>query len=114
MSRSTASGAATRLHAKSHDTFKKLYEQGTLDEDGWQAYVQTPPPEYVPPIVGWLVSDAAAEVTGQVFTAKGGYVSIWSPYAEERVIYRGHHRYVAPWSLDELDKLVPDVLLAKP
>ena len=104
-------GAATRLHRKSEATFKRLYEQGIIGEDGWNAYVTTPPPEYVAPIVAWLVSDAAAGVTGQVFTAKGGYVSIWNEYREERVLYRGDHREIDPWSLDELDRLVPDVLL---
>ena len=104
-------GAATRLHRKSESTFKRLYEQGVIGEDGWNAYVTTPPPEYVAPIVAWLVSDAAAGVTGQVFTAKGGYVSIWNEYREQRVLYRGDHREIDPWSLDELDRLVPDVLL---
>ncbi len=39
-----APGAATRLHAKSHDDFKAWHEQGIIDDEMWQSYLTTPPP----------------------------------------------------------------------
>ena len=108
-----APGAATRLHAKSRDDFLAWREAGIIDEEMWQSYLNTPPPEYVAPIVGWLCSDAADYVSGHVLHAAGGQVSVWSSYVEERSIYRGDHKSADPWTLEELDQLVPRNLIAK-
>ena len=64
------------------------------------------------PIVAWLCSDAGAGVTGEVLHAAGGAVGIWSHYRQDRTIYRGDHREHPPWTLDELDHIVPKHLLA--
>jgi hypothetical protein len=61
--------------------------------------------------VAWLCTDKADGVTGQVFHAAGGTVGVWSSYVEQRAIYRGDHRDNPPWTLDELDRLVPRQLL---
>ena len=109
-----APGAATRLHAKSHDDFLAWREAGVIDEAIWQSYLNTPPPGYVAPIVVWLCSEAAGYVSGEVLHAAGGQVAVWSPYEEARAIYRGDHAAVEPWTLDELDQLVPGNLLPRP
>jgi len=106
-----APGAATRLHALNRANFERMRETGVITEDDWQSYLNTPPPEYVAPIVTWLCTDAASGVTGEVFHAVGGIVGVWSPYREERVIFRGHHSQNPPWTLAELDQLVPTTLL---
>ena len=108
-----APGAATRLHAKSHDDFKAWHDQGIIDDDMWQSYLNTPPPEYVAPAVVWLCSDGAAHVSGQVVHASGGTISVWSSYADERSIFRGDHRSAPPWTLDELDAVAPRYLLPR-
>jgi NAD(P)-dependent dehydrogenase (short-subunit alcohol dehydrogenase family) len=106
-----APGAATRLHAVNRRNFEHMLATGVITEEDWQSYLDTPPPEYVAPIVSWLCTDAAAEVTGEVFHATGGTVGVWSSYHETRSIYRGHHSEAPPWTLAELDRLVPRALL---
>ena len=106
-----APGAATRLHAVTFSRFERMHAEGILTDEEWAGFLTTPPPEYVGPIVAWLCGDRAAGVTGQVFHAAGGLVGVWSSYRDERSIYRGDHREHPPWTLDELDELVPTHLL---
>ena len=106
-----APGAATRLHAVTRPQFERMHESGLITEEDWESYLNTPPPAYVAPIVAWLCTDKASSVTGQVFHAAGGTVGVWSSYEERRAIYRGDHRDNPPWTLDELDRLVPRQLL---
>ena len=104
-------GAGTRLHAVARPTFEQLRADGAITEAEWDAYVNTPPPEYVAPIVAWLCSDAADGVTGQVLHAAGGEVGTWTRYELDHMAYRGDHRTNPPWTLDELDVVVPKALL---
>ncbi len=107
-----APGAATRLHAVSRGMFEQLRADGLITEEEWDQYVNTPPPEYIGPIVAWLCTQQAAEVTGHVWNANGGLVGIWSAYHNDRSIYRGDHRTNPPFTLAELDTLVPKALLS--
>ncbi len=109
-----APGGATRLHAVTRPMFEQLRADGLISEAEWDSYVNTPPPEYVAPIVAWLCTDAGDGVTGQVFHAAGGAVGVWNHYEVERSIYRGDHRTNPPWTLSELDELVPKALLSEP
>jgi NAD(P)-dependent dehydrogenase (short-subunit alcohol dehydrogenase family) len=108
-----APNAATRLHQKSHDDFKAWHEQGLIDDEMWEAYLNSPPPEYVAPGVVWLCTDAAAHVTGQVIGVGGGTIAKWRGYGDETVLYRGDHRTSPPWTLDEIDALAPWHLFPK-
>jgi NAD(P)-dependent dehydrogenase (short-subunit alcohol dehydrogenase family) len=107
-----APGGATRLHAVTRPMFEQLRADGLISEADWDSYVNTPPPEYVAPIVAWLCTDEANGVTGEVFHAAGGSVGVWNRYEVARSIYRGDHRTNPPWSLAELDELVPKALLS--
>ena len=87
-----APGGATRLHAVTRPMFEQLRADELISDADWESYVNTPPPEYVAPIVAWLCTDEASGVTGQVFHASGGAVGVWNRYEVERTIYRGDHR----------------------
>ncbi len=54
-------------------------------------------PENVSSIVAWLASDAAADVSGQVFIVIGGDVHLFRPPAVDAAIKKGER-----WSIDEL------------
>ena len=109
-----APGAASRLHLLSRQRFEDMHASGLISDEQWESYVNTPPPEYVPPIVTWLCTDQAANVTGEVFNAAGGMVGRWTSYRNDVAVYRGDHRENPPWTLEELDTVVPKVLLAPP
>ena len=106
-----APGAATRLHAVARPQFEQGLKSGLLTEQDWESYVNTPPAEYVAPIVCWLCTDAASDVTGEVFHAAGGLLGVWSPYEHRRTAHHGDHHTAAPWTLEELDQIVPRILL---
>ena len=58
----------------------------------------------------WLCTDAAAGVTGQVFTAYSGKIGRWSDYSEVRSVYRGDPLFSPLWSLDDLDQITEQLL----
>lgn len=106
-----APGALTRLAKKTHAKFEAMHEAGQISDEDWNRFLDQPPPEYVAPIVAWLCSEAASGVSGEVFHATGGLVARWTRYEDERAVYRGDHHNVAPWTLDELDTVVPKILI---
>src|SRR5512145_2545901 len=62
-------------------------------------------PDNVAPIVVYLASDAAANVNGQVFHARGyGYTLLAQPHAVR------HIKHTRRWDPDELVKLFPETL----
>ena len=43
-------------------------------------------PEDIAPVVAFLLSDAARDITGQVYTVNGGRVAVWNQPVEVREI----------------------------
>ncbi len=107
-----APGAATRLHAVSRATFEQMRADGVIDDAGWDAYINTPPPEYIGPVVAWLCTDAAAAVNGQVVHSAGTELGLWTSYVDATNYHGGGHRTRPPYTLEELDELFPKHLLA--
>jgi NAD(P)-dependent dehydrogenase (short-subunit alcohol dehydrogenase family) len=65
------------------------------------------PPEFVAPIVVYLATDEAKNITGQLFTAGGGDVGIFArPLQGTSVLMRK----IGKWTPDELSKAVPQML----
>lgn len=62
-------------------------------------------PENVAPLVVWLASDAAKDITGRVFNVMGGVVEIAEPWSHGPKADKG-----ARWEVAELDSVVPDLL----
>ena len=88
------------------------YRDGKLSEEMWQRARKGPGPvEHVPPVVTWLCTSAAAAVTGRVFHAGGGRISVWSDYEDLNPITKGDPDENPPYTLDELDELMPGTVL---
>ena len=107
-----APGAATRTHAMARSIYEEGYKAGTVSEEQWQHYLSLPPTEYVAPIVAWLCTDAASGVTGECFNTSGGSLTRWSRYEDRASLFKGGAGEAGPWTLDELDALVPKRLLS--
>lgn len=69
-----------------------------------------PEPEFVPPMVVYLATDLAPEVTGCVFRVGAGKIGLYSHPSEIRSIYRNHKKD-GPWPLEELRELLPSTVL---
>jgi hypothetical protein len=65
----------------------------------------------VGPIVAWLCTEAAHDVTGQVFHSVGTTIGVWTSYTTAREHDGGGHRTRGPWTMEELDAIVPTELL---
>jgi NAD(P)-dependent dehydrogenase (short-subunit alcohol dehydrogenase family) len=68
-------------------------------------------PELVSPIVVYLASDQAARVNGLVFRAGGGKIGVYSHPTEVASIHRDW-RKDGPWTMEDLERLLPGTLLA--
>ena len=73
---------------------------------------QRPPgPQFVAPMVTWLCTDAAAQVTGEIFGLTGGRINRWSRLEDVASLVKADAAGPALWTLDELDALVPQHVL---
>ncbi len=108
-----APGASTRTYELMLPALKAAHEAGQLSDEMWAAAKKGPGPvEHVPPIVTWLCTQEAAGVSGRVFHSGGGRISVWSEYEDTGTITKGDPYENAPYTLDELDELVPGQVLA--
>ncbi len=97
-------GAATRMT----DTIPANFAQGMgLTESSEAAQEQNSPmdPNNVAPIVAYLASDEAQDVTGQAFGASGYRIALYTHLEPEKTIYSP-----GPWDLDHLFKVFKGTL----
>jgi NAD(P)-dependent dehydrogenase (short-subunit alcohol dehydrogenase family) len=108
-----APGASTRTYVDALPGLEAAYKAGQMSEELWLRAKKGPGPvEHVPPIITWLCTDEAAGVTGKVFHSAGGRVSVWSEYEDVNTITKGDPDENPPYTLEELDVLVPGTVLA--
>jgi NAD(P)-dependent dehydrogenase (short-subunit alcohol dehydrogenase family) len=92
-----APAARTRM---TEATFGEITSAGPFDE--WA-------PENIAPLVAYLATDEAKDITGQVFYVAGGTVQLyqgWGPVEEARKDDR--------WTVEELTKRVPELFAERP
>ena len=66
-------------------------------------------PDNVAPIVGWLASDAAAAISGQVFFVMGGRVDVLAPFQPVGTVAKSGR-----WTVEELIKVQDDLFANHP
>lgn len=100
-------GAKTRLSTGDdyEQQIRELHARGLLDEVTMRASLDPAPASYVAPLYAYLASDMAADVTGSVFLASGGFVGRFERPVPSVLGYRDHHA-CPPWSIPELHSLV--------
>jgi NAD(P)-dependent dehydrogenase (short-subunit alcohol dehydrogenase family) len=100
--------AGTRL-VISDEMREAAQRGGAAGMQGFQAleaFGKSNPPEAIGPFAAWLCTDAAANINGRDFMVSGPLIGLYSlPEIVKQA--RGEPGHV--WSLDELDKVMPDV-----
>lgn len=88
---------------------RKRLEAGLITKEQYESFTTMGGPEYIPPMVLYLVSDAAANINGQVFHIERGRAGIYSEPVEVKSIYKMEAGGM--WTVEELEKYVPQTLL---
>ena len=91
-------GAATRLTIDLIEAAGRKY-----DENDW-----TQGPEQIAPVVTWLCSEAANDVTSQIIHSQAGIIGIMQQPAVIKSFTTENL-----WTVEQLDKLMPELLEAK-
>ena len=91
-------GAATRLTIDLIEAAGRKY-----DENDW-----TQGPEQIAPVVAWLCTDAAKDVTSQIIHSQGGILGIMQQPAIIQSFTTDDL-----WTLDQLDNLIPELIETK-
>jgi NAD(P)-dependent dehydrogenase (short-subunit alcohol dehydrogenase family) len=71
------------------------------------------PPEFVAPIIVYLATDEAKNITGQLFSAGGGNVGIYARPMQMQGTPMLMSK-IGKWTLDELDKVIPPTVRGGP
>jgi len=87
--------------------FKKRYEAGLMTKERFEELTNPPSPETVTPFLVYLCTDQAADINGQVFDVTGSNIAIYSEPIKKKDIDKKE----GLWTVEELIKLVPKVLL---
>ena len=91
-------GAATRL------TIDLMKAAGRdVDPDDWRQG-----PQQIAPIIAWICSDEASEITNQIFHVSSGTVGIMQQPAVIKSFQSDEL-----WSMDQLNQVMPDLIEAK-
>ena len=103
-------GAATRMTQSIPDSARELRSAAGIASGSMQRQDQSAfalrDAEYVAPMVGFLASDDAWNINGQVFGVSGGQVSLNHYPVPMRSVFKP-----GLWTLDELDDAVQNVLM---
>ena len=91
-------GAATRLTIDLIEAAGREY-----DENDW-----TQGPEQIAPVVTWLCSEEAKDITSQIIHSQGGIIGIMQQPAVIKSFTSDNL-----WTIDQLNQLMPELIEAK-
>ena len=104
--------AATRMTVNDAviDGMKRRLENGLITQGQFDNFMAMPGPEYVAPIVGYLCTEEAADVNGQLFHAEQHKVHTYYYGEEARAIYK--YEDDGMFTVEELVNTVPGSLMS--
>ena len=104
--------AATRMTVNDAviDGMKRRLENGLITQGQFDNFMAMPGPEYVAPIVGYLCTEDAANVNGQLFHAEQHKVHTYYYGEEARAIYK--YEDDGMFTVEELVNTVPGSLMS--
>jgi NAD(P)-dependent dehydrogenase (short-subunit alcohol dehydrogenase family) len=88
---------------------RKRYESGLVTKEYLDNFLAMPGPEFIPPMVVYLATDAADDINGQVFHVEKGKISIYNMPQESQEIHKLENEGM--WTVDDIEELVPQKLL---
>lgn len=91
--------------------FKRQLEEGKITRERYDELANMPGPEHIARAVAYLATDAAANINGVVVRSAGGTVGVYSEPTIVKTIHKDYRKY-GLWELEELEDLVPKILLA--
>jgi NAD(P)-dependent dehydrogenase (short-subunit alcohol dehydrogenase family) len=95
--------ADTRMTPKRGvDRWKALYKAGQITQQILDESCNPPGPEHTPPMIVYLATEEAANITGQMIGTSRGRVALYSWPTELKGLYKE-----GLWTPEELVKLVP-------
>jgi len=102
-------GARTRLSsgAEYDEQIARLTSRGLLTPTMAKSSRQVAPPEGCASLYAFLLSDASAQISGEIFSATGGYVGVMTRPVDRFLMMK---QDAAPWTLDELSSELLDKL----
>jgi NAD(P)-dependent dehydrogenase (short-subunit alcohol dehydrogenase family) len=69
-----------------------------------------PGPEYVAPIIVYLASDEAKEITSQIIMSSGNHLTFHAPIMQNPGPHQWYHKS-GKWTIDELARIVPKLVV---
>jgi 3-oxoacyl-[acyl-carrier protein] reductase len=94
----------------SEEDYPFVFKRTTAPAAGGEGMLErTPGPEYAAPFICYLASDAAAKISGSVFSVGGNSIGL---YSDPTIISNITKFGEGPWTMDEMMQQVPRGLLA--
>lgn len=102
--------AATRLTLDDavRQGFRKRLDAGLITRERYDAVINMGGPEHIAPFAAYLCTQAASDINGQAFRVEEGKVAIYNEPELRASLYKSGD---APFTLEELGKMVPAALL---
>ncbi len=72
-------------------------------------YEQTPPPEAIAPFLTYLCTDAAAKISGSIFSLAGNSIALYSEPVEKATVNKFSPEF---WTQEEMEMTLPRTLFA--
>lgn len=102
--------AATRMTVsdEAEERQRKKLEKGLITRERYEEVARPPDPATVPPLIVYLCTDNAANISGQIFSIRGNTIGVYA----KPVITKTIGKDTGLWTADELTEVVPHSLLA--